>query len=660
MGRILRRLKRLVRSEESLDPGRPGQNTDALRRGRQGPGRARPARRRGPRRRSAGLRATGATRAGRGTSGATSRRTTAARGTERRGLSAARPPGPLLARGLRRARPAPAPAARPFVPVVVCARGPSFDPNDFPPARGITRDGHGKGREYTFPMTVIEAAERHQELIDELIETVAAYNQDVDRDLLSARLRLRRERARRAAAPLGRGLHPPPLGRREDLRRAPPRRADDRRRAAARRRRGHGHRHQGGARRVRRRDRAARRGRDEADADPVPEPRAGRGRELPQDDRRDGAGRARDPDQARRPAPQHAHDRVPGQAEAGAEGQGDARGLRAARPPARDQQAQVGARGPRLRDAAPAQVRGDQGDGQRAPRRPRGARARGGDDAAARAREGRHPGRHRRPREALLFDLRQDGQEGPRVQRDLRPDRDAGDRGAQRRGGRARLLRRARADPLALEADARPLQGLRRDAEAERLPGAAHDGRRPRGPAARDPGAHARDARDGRVRRRRALGLQERQEGRQGRRGVARLDPPADGLAGGRDRPARVPQDLPHRPLRRRGLRLHAEGRGQGAAVQLDADRLRLRRAHRRRPPHRRREDQRPHRAAALPAEERRLRRDPDHEDRPRPVARLDVAGGVISRAQQDPAVVLARDARGDRGTRAARRSRRR
>jgi GTP pyrophosphokinase len=34
-------------------------------------------------------------------------------------------------------------------------------------------------------MTVIESQERHQELIDELIETVAAYNQDVDRDLLA-------------------------------------------------------------------------------------------------------------------------------------------------------------------------------------------------------------------------------------------------------------------------------------------------------------------------------------------------------------------------------------------------------------------------------------------------------------------------------------------
>jgi hypothetical protein len=29
MGRILRRLKRLVRSDESLEPGRSGENTDA-------------------------------------------------------------------------------------------------------------------------------------------------------------------------------------------------------------------------------------------------------------------------------------------------------------------------------------------------------------------------------------------------------------------------------------------------------------------------------------------------------------------------------------------------------------------------------------------------------------------------------------------------------
>src|SRR5215470_16609055 len=34
-------------------------------------------------------------------------------------------------------------------------------------------------------MTVLESRERHQELIDELIETVAAYNKEVDRDLLT-------------------------------------------------------------------------------------------------------------------------------------------------------------------------------------------------------------------------------------------------------------------------------------------------------------------------------------------------------------------------------------------------------------------------------------------------------------------------------------------
>ena len=42
-----------------------------------------------------------------------------------------------------------------------------------------------RGREYNFSMTVLEAGERHQELIDELIAQVAQYNPDVDRDLLA-------------------------------------------------------------------------------------------------------------------------------------------------------------------------------------------------------------------------------------------------------------------------------------------------------------------------------------------------------------------------------------------------------------------------------------------------------------------------------------------
>ena len=230
------------------------------------------------------------------------------------------------------------------------------------------------------------------------------------------------------------------------------------------------------------------------------------------------AGRPRDPDQARRPPPQPADDRVPRQAEAGAEGARGARGLRAARAPARHPRAQVGARGPRVRDAPPAQVLRDQGDGRRAARRSRGARSRGEHDPPARARQGEHPGADLRPREALLLHLRQDGEEGPRVQRDLRPDRDARAGRADRGGGDARLLRRPRPDPLALEADARPVQGLRRDAQAQPLPGAAHDGDRAAGPSARDPGADAGDARDRRVRDRGPLGVQARRQGEEGRR----------------------------------------------------------------------------------------------------------------------------------------------
>src|SRR6478736_6220428 len=69
--------------------------------------------------------------------------------------------------------------------------------------------------------------------------------------------------------------------------------------------------------------------------------------------------------------------------------------------------------------------------------------------AQGRPRESRHPGAHLGTCEALLLDLRQDGQEGPRVQRDLRPHRDARPDRARRRGGNAGLLRRARDDPRA-------------------------------------------------------------------------------------------------------------------------------------------------------------------------------------------------------------------
>ena len=58
-----------------------------------------------------------------------------------------------------------------------------------------------------------------------------------------------------------------------------------------------------------------------------------------------------------------------------------------------------------------------------------------------------------------------------------------------------------------------PLQGLRRDAQAQPLPGAAHDRDRAAGTAAGDPGPDARHARDRRARDRRALDVQARRQG---------------------------------------------------------------------------------------------------------------------------------------------------
>ena len=204
------------------------------------------------------------------------------------------------------------------------------------------------------------------------------------------------------------------------------------------------------SRAIRRRDRAARRRGHQAHRDHLPEPRRAPGRELPEDDGGDGHRRQGDPDQAGRPPPQHAHPRGAAEAEADGEGARDPRDLRPARPPARHPRDQVGARGPCLRHPAPAQVRGDQEAGRPAAGRARALRHDAGKFLAQRAEEGRDRGRDLRPRQALLFDLHEDDPQGARVQRDLRPHRDAG----HRRLGQG-LLRGDRDHPLALEAAAR-------------------------------------------------------------------------------------------------------------------------------------------------------------------------------------------------------------
>ena len=70
--------------------------------------------------------------------------------------------------------------------------------------------------------------------------------------------------------------------------------------------------------------------------------------------------------QARRPAAQHAHAALRQAGDAGAAGPRVARHLRAAGPPARHEHHQVGARGPRVRDPAPQDLRRDRADGRRA------------------------------------------------------------------------------------------------------------------------------------------------------------------------------------------------------------------------------------------------------------------------------------------------------
>ena len=106
----------------------------------------------------------------------------------------------------------------------------------------------------------------------------------------------------------------------------------------------------------------------------------------------------------------------------------------------------------------------------------------------------------------------------------------------------------------------RPVQGLHRDAQVEHVPVAAHDGRRARAAAARDPDPDARHAPDRAVRHRRALALQgERQAGPRRRR--PRLAGPDDRVAQGHGGPPRVHGGAEDRPLRGPGLRVHPEGR---------------------------------------------------------------------------------------------------
>ena len=124
------------------------------------------------------------------------------------------------------------------------------------------------------------------------------------------------------------------------------------------------------------------------------------------------------------------------------------------------------------------------------------------------------------------------------------------------------------------------------------------------------------------------------------------------GRGRGRTGPGRVPRVAEGRPLRGRGLRLHPEGGSEEPLRRLDPARLRLRRPHRRRPPLRRRQGQRQHRAAALPADVGRHRRGADREAEARPLARLAETGADQPRPQQDPRLLQRGAPRGRRAQR--------
>ena len=147
------------------------------------------------------------------------------------------------------------------------------------------------------------------------------------------------------------------------------------------------------------------------------------------------------------------------------------------------------------------------------------------------------------------------------------------------------LLRRARHHPPDLVAGARPHQGLRGDAAAQRLPVAAHLGHQRAGRAVRGADSQRGDAPPRRGRDRGALEIQGRPRRRPARRALLPVAAAAARTPAGGARSAGVHAEPEDRPLSGGGLRLHAEGRGALAAARGDAGGLRLLRPHRRRPP---------------------------------------------------------------------------
>ena len=170
------------------------------------------------------------------------------------------------------------------------------------------------------------------------------------------------------------------------------------------------------------------------------------------------------------------------------------------------------------------------------------------------------------------------------------------------------MLSRAGPDPRALADGPGPLQGLHLHSQAQRLSVAAHLGHPRFQDADRNPDPRQGDARPGRARARRPLGLQGGQAGR-------RLARPVDRRAGRDPRPCRQPRGVarahPDGDVPGSYFRLHPQGRAHSVTEGRHPGRLRLCRPHRIGRPDRRRQGQRPGGAAAHLAREWRPGRNP-------------------------------------------------
>ena len=260
----------------------------------------------------------------------------------------------------------------------------------------------------------------------------------------------------------------------------------------------------------------------------------------------------------------------------------------------------------------------------------------------------------RGPAQALLVDLPEDDRQGPRLRRHPRPGR-----GAHPVRRDPRLLRRCGRGAFAVAADGRagsrttsPSRGTgctSRCTPPSSGPRASRWRCRSAPTTCTTPPSTA-SPRTGATRKPRAATASASARRRRDRRHG--LDASAARLAAGGRRPRRVPGVAALRPCGARDLRVHAEGRPDHAARRVHAGRLRLRGAHRGRPPLHRRAGQRPAGGAGAQARKRRQWSRFSRPRRPTPGPSRDwqTLRGVAAGEGQDPAVVRQGAPRGGAG----------